>query len=141
MTITPRSKRHNLYFLSAFDAHSGDSLGQLSDISVEGVSILGETQLQCPRTYLLRILVPQGDSPDLSLEFEAESRWTSADSGSFTTGFRISFLTDEQRALIEKVVDSYSYAKIGEAKVIREPTQRDTPPSGLRRLLQTLFSH
>jgi hypothetical protein len=140
MTITPRSKRHNLYFLSAYDALSGDALGQLSDISTEGISILSDTQLQCPRTYRLRILVPQGDRPDLSLEFEAESRWTSADAGSYTTGFHITFLTDEQRTQIEKIVNNYGYAKIGDVKVAREPAPRETRPGGLRRLLQTLFT-
>lgn len=143
MTIIPRSKRHNLYFLSAFDARSGGFLGQLSDISIEGVSILSETPLQCPCTYLLRILIPQGDKPELRLEFEVESRWTSADSGlpmgSHTTGFRITFLTDEQRTQIEKLVNDFGYSKIGEVKVNREPAQRDTGPGSLRRLLQTLF--
>lgn len=140
MTITPRSKRHNLYFLSAFDARNGNALGQLSDISVEGVSLLSETPLQCPCTYLLRILVPQGTGPDFALEFEAESRWTSTEEGTYTTGFRITFLTDEQRAQIEKIVNNYSYAKIGEVKVAREPAPRDRQPRGLRRLLQSLFS-
>lgn len=141
MTITPRSKRHNLYFLSAFDARSGDSLGQLADISIEGISILSANPLQCPSNYVLRILVPQDDGSDFRLEFEAESRWITEDSGFYTTGFRIIFLTDEQRNQIDKLVNNFGYAKIGEVKVTRDPTLKDTRPGSLRRLLQTLFTH
>jgi hypothetical protein len=132
-----------LYFLSVFDARSGALLGQLSDISPEGVSILTETPLQCPGTYLLRILVPQGDQPDYRLEFEAESRWTNIEAGSHNTGFHIPLLTEAQRTQVEKLVHTFSYSKIGEVKVIgegkatREPAPR---PTGLRRLLQGLFT-
>lgn len=145
MTSTPRAKRHNLYFLSVFDARSGAFLGQLSDISTEGVSILSEVPLQFPASYFLRILVPQSDRPDLRLEFEAESRWTNQDPGmatgspSHTTGFRIGVLTDEQRGQIEKLVHDFGYAKISEIKVAPRP--QAPPPGGLRRLLQTLFNH
>lgn len=140
MITRPRAKRHSLYFLSVFDARSDALLGQLSDISVEGVSILTETPLQCPCAYLLRILVPQSDKPDLRLEFEAESRWTSADSNTYTTGFRITFLTDEQRTRIEKLVNDFGYSKIGEIRVAQGPIGSGSRSVGLRQFLQTLFT-
>ena len=140
MTSIPRAKRHNLYFLSAFDARSGAFLGQVADISPEGISILSDPPLQCPCSYHLRILVPQGDQPDFRLEFEAESRWTSVEAGSHTTGFHIAFLTNEQRSQIERLVHTFSYSKIGEVKVPREPAQKTSRPGGLRRFFQSLFT-
>jgi len=140
MTSIPRAKRHNLYFLSVFDGRSGDFLGQLSDLSTEGISLLSELPLPCPSTYLLRILVPQHAGPDLRLEFEAESRWTAKEGESCATGFRIRSLTDGQRAQIEQLVHDYSYAKIAEIKVAREPQRPAPRPRGLKRLLQSLFA-
>lgn len=143
MTITPRSKRHSLYFLDVFDACSGAPLGQLSDISVEGVSILSETPLACPCTYRLRILVPQGNGSEQPLEFEVESRWT-RDEGeapiiSHTTGCRITFLTDAERARIERLVSDFGYAKIGEVKVTRETAGKTSQPNGLKGFLRNLL--
>lgn len=140
MTTIPRAKRHNLYFLSVFDARSGAFLGQLSDLNTEGVSLLSEAPLACPDTFFLRILVPRNGEPDLRLEFEAESRWTAKEGESCATGFKIGFLTNEQRSQIERLVHDFSYAKIAEIKVARE-AQRPAPrPSGLKRLLQSLFA-
>ena len=146
MTPTPRAKRHTLYFLNVFDGRTGESLGQLVDISQDGVSILSETPLKPASTYLLRILVPQNGKPDQRLEFEGESRWTSPDpdSGFHTTGFHITFLTDEQRGLIERLVSEFGYSRIGEVKLTAprevKTGPRGEPPNPLRRFLQTLFT-
>lgn len=146
MATTPRAKRHNLYFLSVSDGRTGETLGQLVDISQDGVSILSEEPLKPHTNYLLRILVPGNGKPDQRLEFEAESRWTSPDpdSESHTTGFHIAFLPDEQRNLIERLVNDFGYSKIGEVKLSiprdGKSAAREQQPSSFRRLLQTLFT-
>jgi hypothetical protein len=138
MTSTPRAKRHNLYFLSVFDGRTGSLLGQLSDINAEGVSLLSETPLQCPASFLLRILVPQHGQPDLRLEFEAESRWTGKEGEAWATGFKVGFLTDAQRLQIEQLVHDFSYAKIAEVKIPRE-TATAPPTRGLKGILKSLL--
>ena len=144
MESTPRAKRHSLYFLDVFDARTGDPLGQLTDISLEGISILSEIPLQHPGNYLLRILVPQTGEPDHRLEIEAESRWTSADpaNGSHATGLRILSLTDDQRARIERLVNDFGYSRIGETRKTSagERPNKLTGESPIRRYLRTLFA-
>jgi hypothetical protein len=147
MANTPRPKRHTLYFLDVYDGRTGERLGQLVDISQQGVSVLSDTPLKSTSTFSLRILVPRTGGPDERLEFEAESRWTTPDpqSGSHTSGFLIHFLTDAQRDLIERLVNEFGYSKIGDVNLAVPRPPAGTPatkqPSSLKHFLANLFSH
>ncbi len=141
MTTPPRAKRHSLYFMSVFDGRTGEPLGQLADISQEGISILSDSPLRPHETYLLRILLAQPGRPERRLEFEAESRWTAPDldSGQHTTGFHIALLTAEQRGLIDQLVSEFGYDRISEVK-IPVPARAMDSPSPVRRFLRSLLS-
>lgn len=142
MDTHPRAKRHSLYFLSVFDGRTGDLLGQLADISHEGVSILGKSPLRPPETRRLRILLPQQGRPDRSLEFEAESRWSAPDpeSGDHTTGFHIAFLTGEQQGLIDQLIHEFGYSRISDVKVTVSRHDRSQAAIGpVQRFLRALF--
>lgn len=141
MTTPPRAKRHSLYFLSVFDGRTGEPLGQLADISQEGISILSSSPLKPHETYLMRILLAQHGQPERRLEFEAESRWTAPDpdSGQHTTGFHISLLTAEQRVLIDQLVSQFGYDRISDVKVT-VPSRAAEPPSPFQRFFRSLLS-
>lgn len=141
MTTPPRAKRHSLYFLSVFDGRTGEPLGQLADISQEGISILSASPLKPNETYLLRILLAQPGRPERRLEFEAESRWTAPDpdSGQHTTGFHIALLTLEQRSLIDQLVSEFGYDRISDVKVT-VPSRAADPPNPVQRFFRSLLS-
>lgn len=141
MTTPPRAKRHSLYFLSVFDGRTGEPLGQLADVSQEGISILSASPLKPHETYLLRILLTQPGRPERRLEFEAESRWTAPDpeSGQHTTGFHIALLTVEQRGLIDQLVSEFGYDRISDVKVT-VPGRAPEPPNPVQRFLRSLIS-
>ncbi len=143
MTTTPRAKRHSLYFLSVFDGRTGEPLGQLADISQEGISILSASPLKIHETHVLRILLPQQGRPERRLEVEAESRWTAPDpeTGQHTTGFHIALLTVEQRSLIDQLVNEFGYSRISEVKIALPRENRPSEsPGSLQRMLRALFS-
>ena len=146
MSTTPRAERHTLYFTEVSDARSGASLGQLVDISLEGLSVQGREPLSSASTRFLRILIPQPGGPDYRLEFEAQSRWTSEADGTHTTGFHITALTPEQQEQVKHLVNASGYRKISEARPLavpsaaRERQHAEPAPGALRRLWQSLFA-
>lgn len=143
MTTPPRAKRHSLYFLSVFDGRTGELLGQLADLNQEGINIVSPSPLKTHERYVLRIILPQQGHSERCLELEAESRWTAPEpeTGQHTTGFHIMLLREEQRSVIDQLVNEFGYSRISEVK-LPSPRNGQLPagPGPIQRFLRGLFT-
>ena len=72
-------RRHLIYYLSAVDAGSGETLGYVYDITTKGLMLLCSEPVTVGSTFRLRIEIPANLSLSDSFEVEAECRWCRED--------------------------------------------------------------
>ncbi len=87
------------------DAHSGEILGQLVNLSVDGLMAMGPRCIACGTICQLRIPLMKGEQ-ELELRIGVESLWCedANDSGSHWTGFHIIDISPEHQELLNSVV-------------------------------------
>jgi hypothetical protein len=114
---TRRQERTQLiYHLRVFDARRGSLLGQIVDITPEGLMLIGEKPVRVDRKYALRMDLPRNVMADRTLRFTAESKWCTADkSGDFySMGFRIVDITPEGLGVVQKLAQQF-FQEAGES--------------------------
>jgi hypothetical protein len=84
-------RRHLLYNLMVVNADTGEALGRLADINVEGLMIVSENPIPVKTEYLLRITLPQKILGQEVLQVAARSLWTKKDVNPalLVTGFQL----------------------------------------------------
>lgn len=72
-------RRHLIYNIAVLDVHSGEEVGRLADISVDGLMIASPAQHPLLVRCLLTFKLPQNCQHFHNVEFEAEARWHASD--------------------------------------------------------------
>lgn len=93
-------------YVEITDAHNGTILGQLVNLSADGLMLMGPHCI-CPGTiYQLRIPLETGSSAE-PLLVGAESLWCqdANESGSYWSGFQIIDISPQQREILADIVD------------------------------------
>jgi hypothetical protein len=93
-------------YVEITDAHNGRILGQLVNLSADGLMLMG-TDCICPGTiYQLRIPLETGTGTE-PLLVGAESLWChdANESGSYWSGFQIIDISPQQREMLADIVD------------------------------------
>ncbi|MEE9343786.1 MAG: PilZ domain-containing protein [Gammaproteobacteria bacterium] len=92
--------------LPVTNLHSGQLLGQLVNLSMEGFMIASPAALETGTTYQLNIPLSAEGVDDASLIVGAESLWSDDNngSGSFWTGFYIIDISPEYQTILEQLV-------------------------------------
>lgn len=87
------------------DAHSGKALGELVNLSVDGLMVVSPDSIACGTVYQMRIPFVQGESK-VEILIGAESLWCddANGSGSYCTGFQIIDISPEHQAILNTVV-------------------------------------
>lgn len=87
------------------DAHSGEVLGELVNLSVDGLMAVSPVSIVCGTLCQMRIpLICNGENVEIKVG--AESLWSedANDSGSHWTGFQIIDISPEHQAILNAVV-------------------------------------
>ncbi len=87
------------------DAHSGKPIGQLVNLSADGLMIAGTQAIRCSHVCQMRIpLFREGQQ--LEIRVGAESLWSedANDSGTHWTGFQIIDISPEDQAILDAIV-------------------------------------
>jgi len=87
------------------DAHSGEVIGELVNLSADGLMIAGTVYIGCNNVRQMRIPLRTGDE-QIDILVGAESLWCedANDSGIQWTGFQIIDISGEDQAILESVV-------------------------------------
>lgn len=89
------------------DAHSGDVLGELVNLSVDGLMIVSPKFIASGTLCQLRIpLICSGASVEIHIGVESLWCEDANDSGAYWTGFQIIDIAPEHQAILDAVVES-----------------------------------
>ncbi len=125
-TRTRRQERaHLIYFLRVFDAESGDLLGQMVDLTTDGIMVIGEGAAAPRQHYRLRMDLPRNVPMGRHLTLEARCKWCRRDpSGDFhSMGFRLQDMSPEAHRAVEQLIERF-YREGGE----EDPSADMNPP-------------
>jgi len=110
-------RRNFIYDIEVFDrSRPADDdgkfvpLGDLADVTVEGVMLVTDTPVEENRVYQLRVVLPDDVTGMRILDFEARSIRCSKTihESIFTTGFLITRMDEATRSAISKLIDEYA---------------------------------
>lgn len=89
------------------DAHTGDVLGRIGNLSQEGLMLCSDQALEIDYTYALQIKLPDEVCGKSDLNLEARSLWSqrAVDPTYFSTGFEILSVDDDDRKVLEILID------------------------------------
>lgn len=92
--------------LPVSNLHTGDVLGQLVNLSIEGLMLTSPEALETGSTYQLKIPLSTEGVDDASITVGAESLWSEDihGSGTYWTGFYIIDISPEDQAILEQLV-------------------------------------
>ncbi|MGB5299109.1 MAG: PilZ domain-containing protein [Thiogranum sp.] len=87
------------------DTHSGIILGQLVNLSVDGLMAVSPQGINCGTVYQVRIPLMAGDQ-SVEIQLGIESLWCEDpnDSGSHWTGFQIIDISPEHQKILNSVI-------------------------------------
>lgn len=102
------ARRHLIYYLRVFDADTGVLLGNLVDISTRGIMLVSDKTIECPRSYRLKMMLPDSVEGSRDVEFIAESRWCRSDLNEdfYDTGFQLIDPSNQFLSTVDKLVES-----------------------------------
>ena len=116
----PMNERRNLprkyliVYSRVFERTMGKLLGYLADLSVEGAMIISEDKMDVDRLMSLRFDLPDTNAFERnSLNLNARIARCDSDisPGFFNIGFEFQEVSEEQKAIILKMMDMYEFRR------------------------------
>jgi hypothetical protein len=104
-------RRFMLYYMPVYDVESQHQVGNLVDITPEGIMIVSENPIAEARTIYMRLELT-GDVADKTyMEFHARCKWCKQDISPnlYSTGFEILDLRPEDAAIVRRIVETYGF--------------------------------
>lgn len=109
MTERRRLERHYVSnSLEVFDLDTGDHLGRVVDLHVEGLMLLSDQPVDLFRSFALQVNLPMRLNGVHEFLLDAETLWNrqSLNGQQYWTGMHFTNLPDTSRQCIEKMVAS-----------------------------------
>jgi len=101
--------------IGVYDTDSDDFFGCLVDLSVDGVKIESETEIDIDLLYHFRMKLPEEVRGTSSIQFEARSKWCEQveNSSCFETGFVFEEISRDDLDVVEVLLadPSFKYAE------------------------------
>ncbi len=104
-------RRHLIYYLSVFDGKTDHLIGQLVDLTTEGLMLTSEKSIEQSSVYQLRMLLPEAIRGKTQLTFEAETMWCNRDVNPnfYDIGFRLIDIAKTDMKIIESLIYDFSF--------------------------------
>lgn len=104
-------RRYLMYYSRVFDAHTQSLLGHLVDITPLGAMVISEKSIETNVPFRLKLELSNDVSDKRYLEFESKSLWCrpDIDPSFYDTGFELINVSDEDKAVIERIVAAYGF--------------------------------
>jgi hypothetical protein len=102
-------RKYMVFFGRVFDRHSAQLLGNVADITSEGVMIISGRPLDVDKVYHLRMDLPEHIFSIDHLDLDGQSIWCKPDidPAYYNTGFQLSGVTPDQTEIIDKIIKEY----------------------------------
>lgn len=97
---------HLIYYLRIFDRETNQLIGNLVDLSEEGLMIISDKACDLGETYKLRMILPEEIKGKSFIDIDAESVWCKPASNPIfhETGFKMVNVKREDIALINSSI-------------------------------------
>ena len=102
-------RTHLIYRLRVFDEKTGNLMGHMTDLTPEGMHLIGEKQVKPKKEFTLRMDLPRNVMESGHLSFDAVSKWCRRDtSGDFyAMGFQIKSISPEGLAVVRTLIRDF----------------------------------
>ncbi len=107
-------RKYLIVYSRVFERTMGKLLGYLADLSVEGAMIISEDKMDVDRLMSLRFDLPDTNAFERnSLNLNARIARCDSDisPGFFNIGFEFQEVSEEQKAIILKMMDMYEFRR------------------------------
>lgn len=106
MENTHPTRKHLLFYLDILDVQSGELLGHLGDISLDGLMMVADQPLPLQQVRVILIKLPEDEElTESSIEMKIEVRWTRPDLNPnlHRIGCQFVDISEKNRAIIQQV--------------------------------------
>ena len=96
-------------YLRVFDRKTGELLGQLENISVEGIMLSGDKVLEEGKICHMWMDLPSDMSDCIQITFNARIVWSSkyTNADLYNTGFQFTKINEQNIELIKRLIEAY----------------------------------
>ena len=107
MTKRSIAKRSHLtFYLDVIDTDTGEVIGKVADITVEGLMVLSKTVLEAGTEK--NLMISSTDETFGEIEFTSECRWCKVDVNPdyYDIGFHVDHISDDDKQKIKDLITS-----------------------------------
>jgi hypothetical protein len=100
---------HLIHYLRMFDRKSGELIGNLVDLTAEGLQLISETPIEPGKILEIRMEFPEEVDGQQEMRLNAETIWCNhqLDPDLFSVGCRLLPVTPTQVSIIRDLIDNY----------------------------------
>ncbi len=100
---------HLIHYLTIFERDTNKLLGNLVDITPEGILIITEKPVEKGQVFHFRMNLPEDFTEAQELNFDVESVWCEVDINPdlFAVGYHLLNTPEEDIAIIYKLIEEY----------------------------------
>lgn len=104
-------RRYILYYMRVYDAETRQQIGNLVDITPEGIMIVSEEDIPEGQTMRLQVEITEDVARKPSMEFTARSKWCQDDINPQmkNIGFEILDLAPDDAEIIQHIIAKYGF--------------------------------
>ncbi len=104
-------RRHLIYYLKVFDRNSNELLGNLIDITPNGIQLITENPLETGILFKLKMVLPKTILDKSELIFDAKSIRCDRDINPnfYITGFQLLNVSKDHHAIIDQLIDDSGF--------------------------------
>lgn len=105
-------RKRLIFYLKVFGEKTNRLIGDLVDITTEGIRLIGNRPIKTEITYKLRMDLPREINGKREIIFNARSRWCEKDDRTdfYNTGFQLMSISPGDVNRIENLIQEYSHA-------------------------------
>ena len=103
-------RKHLVFFGRVYHRQTGELLGNLADITIQGFMVIGEHPQKPDLKFPLRLELPEQIFGKNHLDLNALSVWSHPDliPTLHNTGFQLMDVSEEDLAILERIIREYS---------------------------------
>ncbi len=105
------NRRFMLYYMPVYDLDTQHQVGNLVDITPEGIMIVSESAAVQGRTIHMRLELTGDVAAKNYMEFHARCKWCREDISPnlYNIGFEILDLAPDDAGIIKKIIETYGF--------------------------------
>ncbi len=104
-------RRHIIYYLRVFDRKTDQLIGQMVDITTNGMKLVSKSAIEPETSLELRMVLPEEIDNQTEILFDAKSLWCKRDINPnfFSVGFEFIRISPEDVNIIKNLIYEFSF--------------------------------